>query len=642
MSDVEALSNELKANPIDPNSFARADQAKVNHHHLSLSVDFDHQQLVGNVRLTVNKVSTNVSKLMLDTYELDIQKVQLINDQGQISGKLNHKLFPMVPEFGSKLEVDISSIKSFQFVIQVDYKTATTARALQWLKPEQTEGGVYPYMFSQCQAINARSMVPCQDTPSVKSTYTAEIEAPKFATVLMSAKITSEPTQSTKNSEWNVHHFNQSVPIPSYLIAIVSGQLVSRQLGPRSHVWSEPGLIERSAWEFEGVENILQIAEQLAGPYVFEVYDLLVLPPSFPFGGMENPCLTFVTPTLLAGDRSLVYVVAHEISHSWTGNLVTNQNFEHFWLNEGFTTFLERKIIGRMGAGEAARQFGALEGLKDLRQTIEAMGVQNQLTQMVTDLRGINPDDAFSVVPYEKGHTFLFYLEQLLGGPDVFNPFLKAYIDNFKYQSINTEQFKKFLINYFFENGSAEHNKLLTEVDWNRWLKTPGYPLITPQYNTSLLDVCVELANRWITTNDEMFRNDGGANLFPLDEFKRLDSGQKKLFLIELDERTELKRMSNFKMEQLTNLYQLRTERNSEVRYSWLVLSLKSYWNGALNETKEFVHEIGRLKYIRPIYRAMYQWPETKQFALDLFAANKDRMMSLCVAAISSELGLKN
>lgn len=175
MSDVEALSNELKANPIDPNSFARADQAKVNHHHLSLSVDFDHQQLVGNVRLTVNKVSTNVSKLMLDTYELDIQKVQLINDQGQISGKLNHKLFPMVPEFGSKLEVDISSIKSVQFVIQVDYKTATTARALQWLKPEQTEGGVYPYMFSQCQAINARSMVPCQDTPSVKSTYTAEV-----------------------------------------------------------------------------------------------------------------------------------------------------------------------------------------------------------------------------------------------------------------------------------------------------------------------------------------------------------------------------------------------------------------------------------------------------------------------------------
>ena len=428
----------------------------------------------------------------------------------------------------------------------------------------------------------------------------------------MSAKISSPPTPSENNVEIHLHHFNQSVPIPSYLIAIVVGNLVSQRLGPRSSVWSEPGLIKRAAWEFEQVDYILKTAEQLAGPYHFEVYDLLILPPSFPFGGMENPCLTFVTPTLLAGDRSLVYVVAHEIAHSWTGNLVTNQNFEHFWLNEGFTTFLERKIVGKIssnaqsGSEEAVRQFAALEGLKELRATIQALGEQNPLTHLVTDLRGINPDDAFSIVPYEKGHAFLFYLEQLLGGPDVFEPFLRVYIEHFKFKSIKTEQFKQFLIDYFFTNGTIEQNLKLTDIDWKGWLHTPGYPLITPNYDQSLFNVCIELAERWIRVPDTELKNsvDGGFNF---DEFKRLSSAQKKMFLIELKERTVNGSggglLSSAKLEHLTNLYQIRAELNAEVQCVWIVLGLESHWTDVVNDAIKFVTKIGRVKFIRPIYR---------------------------------------
>lgn len=348
--------------------------------------------------------------------------------------------------------------------------------------------------------------------------------------------------------------------------------------------------------------------------------------------------------------------MAHEIAHSWTGNLVTNANFEHFWLNEGFTTFLERKIAGKIGQGEPTRHFNALEGLKDLKETIKAMGEKNQLTRLVTDLRGVNPDDAFSVVPYEKGHSFLFYLEQLLGGPTVFEPFLRAYIQHYKYQSIKTEDFKRFLVEYF--SKTEEGKKKVAAINWDGWLNTPGLPLVMPQYDTSLLNVSVHLAEKWVQVPEEQiktgkyvlcyhfvvifthfFLNFSGP--FNFEEFHALTSGQKKLFLIELDERTEGKRLSATKLERLTAVYKLREEKNAEVSCVWIVLGLKSHWKGVLDEAKLFVGEIGRMKFIRPIYRAMYQWPETKQLAVDTFLANKGHMMSLSIAAIKAELHLK-
>ena len=206
---------------------------------------------------------------------------------------------------------------------------------------------------------------------------------------------------------------------------------------------------------------------------------------------MENPCLTFVTPTLLSGDKSLAGVIAHEIAHSWTGNLVTNSTFEHFWLNEGFTVFTERKIKGRI-YGEPARHFTANLRWKELVETVEQdYGVEHPYTCLVPSLVGVDPDDAFSRVPYEKGSTFLWYLEELVGGADKMEPFLKSYYKKFAYKSIDSLQFKDYFLDYFNSNHKVG------EIDWDTWLYSPGMPPYKPSFDDSLAKACWELAGRW-------------------------------------------------------------------------------------------------------------------------------------------------
>ncbi|PSN34098.1 Leukotriene A-4 hydrolase [Blattella germanica] len=372
---------------------------------------------------------------------------------------------------GQKHPYVFSHCEVNRFIVSISFETDASASGLQWLPPEQTAGGKHPYLFSQCQAVHCRSMLPCQDTPSVKVTYTAEITAPPELTVLMSAKRVGEPTLTSNGQK--VHKFEQPVPIPVYLIAIVVGLLESKKIGPRSHVWSEKEYIDKAAYEFAETEEMLTTAESICGEYVWGIYDLLVLPPSFPFGGMENP--------------------SHEITHSWTGNLVTNRNFEHFWLNEGFTVFVERKIVGKMH-GEKARQFHAIGGLKDLKDAIAALGEKSPLTCLVPDLKGVDPDDAFSTVPYEK------------------------------------DDFKNFLYDYF------PNNSKLKAVDWNQWLLAPGMPPVIPNYDRSLEEVCTGLREKWIKWNS--LKEEECP--FRLDDIKNMNSGQIKEFLAQLLEEEPL------------------------------------------------------------------------------------------------------
>nr|XP_022300395.1 leukotriene A-4 hydrolase-like isoform X2 [Crassostrea virginica] len=607
--------------PEDPCSYSRPDECKVNSLDLNLEVDFDSKKLCGYVDLSVERMKDGVQNLILDTRDIDIQKITDADNCQELKFSLGEKN----TNFGSKLEVQLplSSTKSSK--VRVHYETSPQSTALQWLRPEQTAGKRHPYLFSQCQAIHARSMVPCQDTPGIKVPYTAKVTAPRDITVLMSA-VRSEPEAHPTDSSKLVHQFNQKVPIPTYLIAIVGGDIESRKIGPRSNVWTEKEMVEAAAFEFSETEKMLQTAEALMGPYIWGQYDLLVLPPSFPYGGMENPCLTFVTPTLLAGDKSLADVVAHEISHSWTGNLVTNRNWEHFWLNEGHTMFVERKITKTLHNSEALRQFQAIRGLNELKEEIEVVLKNGPYTRLIPDLKGVDPDDAFSIVPYEKGFTLLFYLETLLGGPEVFEKFLRAYIEKFKQQSIDSDQWKDFLYSYF-----PDKKDVLDTVEWDKWFFAQGMPPIIPKYDDSLAVPCKQLCQRWSSAGD----NELGQ--FDPNDLTSLTSVQVVEFLALLLEEPQL---PVIKVQKMNELYKLNAVKNSEVRLRWLRLCIKAQWKDAIPHVLDFVNEQGRMKFVRPLYRDLYGWEEARPTAIQNFQTHRGEMHNTTATMVAKDLKL--
>lgn len=384
--------------------------------------------------------------------------------------ELPFKISDHIVDIGSKLTIELPSVTDAYLDLLIEYQTSPTASALQWLTPEQTLGKTHPYLFSQGQPIHIRSILPCQDTSAVKFTYNAKLTYPAELTGLMSAIRTIIQPGYTE--------FEQTVPIPSCLIAIVVGNVVSKSLGPISNIWAEEEQLEEAAIEFSETDRILRIAEEVCGiPYVWKQYDVIVMPPSFPLGGMENPCLTFVTPTIISGDKTLaIDTIAHEAAHSWTGNLITNINFEHFWLNEGFTVYIHGLIILRLYNKEA-RDFLGISGLSELSDCVNTQFSEKpERTKLVIDLTDLGPDDVYSCVPYIKGSTYLRFLEEFLGGLEVFEPFLKFYLDKFKYQSISTDDFQKTLLEYFKD---PKYN--LSSIDWDAWLYGTGMSPVIPK-----------------------------------------------------------------------------------------------------------------------------------------------------------------
>ncbi|XP_075526195.1 leukotriene A-4 hydrolase isoform X3 [Dermacentor variabilis] len=569
----------------DPHSYARPDQCLVTHIHLEIEIDFRRKVIAGFVDITCEKRSDECSVLVLDTQDLIVKRVQ----QRQMSKELNFTLAEADPILGSKLEIQLGPdfARDNSAKICVEYETSSSSSALQWLTAQQTAGKLYPYLYSHCEPIHARSMLPCQDTPTVKMPYSALVRAPKELTVLMSA--IRQGCDDSGDGATRVTKFAQEVPVPSYLIAIAVGAIESRKIGPRCAVLAEKEQLNLAVIDFADTERMLCSAESLVGPYLWGVYDLLVLPPSFPYGGMENPCLTFATPSLLAGDKSLANVVAHEIAHSWTGNLVTNKTFEHFWLNEGFTVFLERKIIGRL-FGNEMREFQALDGIEDLRYTIETLGVDNPLTCLVPRLSGVHPDEAFSSVPYEKGHTFLYYLETLLGGPEVFDKFLLAYIEKYKYQSVDTWQWKAYLYDYFKDKAD-----ILNRVEWEAWLHSPGMPPVIPSYSRALVIPCEQLCAKWANPGTD-------SKSFSPEDISSLQPGQRSLFLsLLLKERP----LSADQIQLLTKTYKMEEVGNAEIKF-----------------------------------RDLHSWEEKRQLTKKLFTELKPQMMHVVTLRLSKDLGL--
>jgi aminopeptidase N len=493
--------------------------------------------------------------------------------------------------------------------IAIAYRTSPDAMALQWLDAAQTEGKVAPYLFSQCQQIHARTLVPCQDTPIARIAYQAEVTVPEGLTAVMSAGPNGD--QSLADGR-HLFRFTMPQPIPSYLLALAVGRLEARDLSPRSRVWAEPETVAAAAWEFAGIEDTIVKAEGLFGPYPWDRYDMLVLPPSFPYGGMENPRMTFLTPTLLAGDRSLVDVVAHELAHSWTGNLVTNASMEHFWLNEGFTVWAERRIL-RILHGDDAAALGWATGQKALEDSLDRFKNEPQLTVLRMHLEGIDPDDAFSSIPYEKGARLVAALEKE-AGEERFNRFIREYMDAFRFTSITTEQFCAFV--------EEKLPGALEAVNARAYLDQPGLPETAPVFRSVQLDTLTVLAERW---------PDGARP-----SAQQMASWKPTELLVYLQ---KLPRdLSTGDCAWLDEHFQLMGRGNYEILVEWLTLAAKADYEPAFPRLREVLLRVGRMKYLRPLYGALGSSPRTRALAREIFAAASPGYHNLSRKVVQSVL----
>jgi leukotriene A-4 hydrolase/aminopeptidase len=567
----------------DPHSCFDAAQPRTRHLDLDVAVDFDRKRVAGQVTLTLERASSG--PFDLDTKGLVIASVR--TDGGR---PIAYEAGPGEPILGSRLRLTLPAGTE---KVVIAYETGPDAIGLQWLAPEQTAGRKQPFMFTQFQPIHARTMIPCQDTPMVRVTYDAAITVPEALTAVMSAGPVGEPVDS--EAGMRTVRFAMPQAIPSYLIALAVGELTSRDLSPRARVWAEPATVEAAAWEFSGVEQMIVAAEKMFGPYEWDRYDMLVLPPSFPYGGMENPRLTFLTPTLLAGDRSLVDVVCHELAHSWTGNLVTNATMDHFWLNEGFTVWAERRILEALH-GEAAAAVSWAIGRTALLESVRRFGDDSPFTVLRTHLEGVDPDDVYSSVPYEKGSLFVALLERTVGRP-AFDRFIRAYIQRFHFTSVTTEQLMAFV--------EQQLPGVAAKVGADEWLTKPGVPANAPVFRSAPLEAIIALAEGWAK----------GDRPAPA-QLARWSPSELLVYLQHLP-----RELDEASCRWLDAELKLTGRGNYEILVEWLTIAAGSDYEPVFGRARDVLMKVGRMKYLRPLYGALGRHPRTRALAREIFAA---------------------
>ena len=682
----------------DPHSAANFHAIRTVHISIDWKLSFIRKTLAGQVKLSMERErglsGHSLEQIVLDCSVPAIRAIRSVtvnetncehylvngasNSPGQLAGSFTCDSLVIKLE-GSLQLLDL-------FVVAIEYEIdGGKSSAMQWL----TAADGSPFLFTQCQAIHARSLLPCQDTPSVKASYDAKVSIvdEKYAdlTVLMSAvrvlpsedsiedacingqeknqssQCNADSTDVTngsilsENSTAKQHAFKQAMAIPSYLIALVAGRLEERIISPRCSVWAEPHVADAAHAEFApDTEAYLRHAEDIAGPYLWNRYDLLVLPSSFPYGGMENPCLTFLTPSLLAGDGSLTDVVAHEISHSWTGNLVTACNWEHFWLNEGCTMYLERLILGRH-LGEPYRQFDALLGQGELSEDVDFFESQGKhgLSVLVPDLSCADPDDAFSRVPYEKGFSLLYALECTIGR-NAFESFFHAYIQHFAHRSISTEQWYAYLQDYCRQNCPPEVQSKLAAFDFDAFLKKPGHlPTCMPPFSDrSLIEVCECFAEKLLSAAKTTPSSSSVASELRT-EFNALFAKQQMLVLDLLSKKSASGEINTAMLDNLDSILQLTSTptsssssssettagkacSNVEIVFRWIMLALRNGYTKAVPMAKDFVLRHGRMKYCRPVFRALAALDAS--MAKELFNANRNKYHPIAIMMIERDM----
>jgi aminopeptidase N len=528
---------------MDVHSYSRPDSACVHRLNLDLNVDFVRKILHGSVEVHFDLLSGN--ELILDTRGLEIHSVE---------NAASWELGASDPILGAPLRIGVKQGTS----VKIHYSTSPAASGLQWLDPLQTAGKQHPFLFTQSQAIHARSWIPLQDTPGVRVTFTARVDVPAPLRAVMGAV--------EQDGVFRMDH-----PIPSYLISLAAGDIQRREIGPRSAVYAEPSLLAAAAHEFEDTENMIQAIEQMYGPYRWGRYDILVLPPSFPFGGMENPCLTFATPTILAGDKSLVSLVAHELAHSWSGNLVTNATWSDFWLNEGFTVYVERRVLEKV-YGPRRAEMEAVLGRGELQKELDRLPASDRVLHL--ELDGRDPDEGCTLVPYEKGALMLRTIEEAVGR-DRFDVFLRGYFDRFAFQSITTAQFLDYL-----------RSALPNPIPVDEWIFRPGIPAGAAKPHSDAFDRLAWPESGWSTH-----------------EWLHFLRGQESPDMARLD--------SEFRLTQ---------SGNSEILHQWLLMSVQQNYALGIKQVEPFLCSVGRRKFLKPLYTELMKTDAGKALARAIYA----------------------
>ncbi len=586
--------NEIKAG-VDYHSFSNPNEVVVNHISLDLNVDFDTKVISGTAKLKYKKQTPDANTLILDSKDLTINRVSANGDD------LPFELDTGESFLGSALTI---SLPDNGKELTIEYATSPSASGVQWLTPAQTAGGKHPFLFTQAQATHARSFIPLQDSPKVRVTYDATIRTPKELIAVMSA---SNDPQAERDG---VYEFNMPQAIPSYLIALAVGDLQFKAMGERTGVYAESGILDAAAAEFEDTESMLIETEKRYGPYSWDRYDLLILPPSFPFGGMENPRLSFITPTVIAGDKSLVSLIAHELAHSWSGNTVTNATWRDLWLNEGFTTYLTYRIM-ELVYGEDRYNMEAVLGYQDLAAAVDSLDAKD--TMLAIDLRGRDPDDVFSNIPYEKGALFLRELEQKVGR-DNFDVFLTQYFEDYAFQSITTDEFLEYLSNTLI----AQYPDKLDIERINEWVFSTGVPEGAPKPDSNAFTVVDTARNGWLA----------GDVLATDIDTEKWTVHQWLYFLNNMPEQLSLEKMSA-----LDSVFALTESKNNEIAHSWLLMSVKNWYQPAHTRLFSYLTSIGRNKLVRPLYKELAKTEDGKGLAKRAFAKAKDGYHPLTVKA---------
>ena len=570
----------------DEHTFAQPDKAIVKHLDLDIKVDFDTQTIAGKASWTIDNVSKG-NEIIFDENTLEITKVTLGDDEKETQFSLGNAV-----EFHGKplkITIDAATTK-----VNIYYKTTKDAVALQWLKPEQTADKKYPFLFSQGESIWSRTWLPCQDSPSIRFTYNAKVTVPKDLLAVMSA------VNPKSKNDTGIYTFRQDKPIPSYLIAIAVGDIAFKPINRRTGVYAEPSVLEKAAWEFGELGKMVSAAEKLFGPYRWGRYDVLVLPPSFPYGGMENPNLTFLTPGVIAGDRSLTSLLAHELGHSWSGNLVTNATWDDVWLNEGFTTYVEHRI-GEAIFGEKEAKMQDVLSRKVLSDNLIDYGANHPSTKLKVDVTGKNPDESLSDIPYEKGYAFLQTVEQAVGRQK-FDAFITEYFNSHAFQSITTEDFLK----YFNENLIKGDQALADKIKAEDWIYKPDVPSNLAKPVSEDFNAIDQIQNTW--------RKTGVKGLST--QIKSTNEKQHFIDYLPSD-------LTAAEMTAIDNEFNFTKGGNFVIKRQWFVQALRHQYKPAYPAIEQFLIATSRTGSLQTLYKEMVKTPEGKAWAKQIFAKAK-------------------